>query len=115
MQAAVDAYLGTLAGGLALRAFFLEVAAAGDAALERRAEIHERFARTLRRIHGRAQAADPSLPRLPTAAYRAAVGAVNELVTEEIRAGRERKLRRLTPLVVDLLVTLFEGWGASER
>lgn len=113
--AAVDAYLGTLAGGLALRAFFLEVGAAGDAALARRAVVHERFARTLRQIHGRARTVDPSLPKLPAAAYRAAVGAVNELVTEEIRAGRERKLRRLTPFVVDLLVTLFEGWRRAAR
>lgn len=107
----VRAYLGSLSEQHFARASFLEVPAAGDEALARRAEVHERFVALLRRIHSEARRSDPSIPARKPVMFRAAVGAVNELVTEAVRTGDAASLPRLEPAVVEILVSLLGPQG----
>ena len=69
---------------LLARAFLVEVQGAGPAALARRAAIHERWAALIGFLHAQARAADPSLPELPPAVARAALGAVHEIVVDAL-------------------------------
>ena len=88
-RAAVEMYLGTLAASPDFaRTFLIEAPAAGPVALERRAAVHARVAEQLRAAYaGRSQA--------PAEAFAAAVGAVNELVSERVRQGRTDTLPEL--------------------
>lgn len=103
----VRAYLSILSEGAFARASFLEVPAAGDAALARRSEVHDRFVTLFRRIHTEARRDDPSIPARKPVMFRAAVGAVNELVTEAVRTGDAARLPRLEPAVVEILTALL--------
>jgi hypothetical protein len=76
------------------RTFLVEVLAAGPDALERRTEVHERFARLLAEIQRAARADVPALPDLGPHVFRACVGAINELATEEVLKGRVDRLPR---------------------
>lgn len=107
MDASVRAYLAGLSEHGFARASFLDVPAAGDDALARRAEVHERFAVLLRRIHTAARRSDPTIPYRRPMMFRAAVGAVNELVTEAVRTRDVTHLPRLAPVVVEILDTLL--------
>ena len=84
-RAAVSVYLEALAAspGFA-RAFLIEVLGAGPDALSRRAAVQDRFAAQLRDVHRRARADIPAIPEVPPHTFRAAVGAVNELVTGHV-------------------------------
>ena len=91
MRAGTRVYLEMMEANPSLaRTFLIEAPAAGPAALARRAEVHERFAAQLAAAHAAARADIPELPELGPHVFRAAVGAVNELVTDRIaRAGAE--------------------------
>ncbi len=107
LRALVAAYFDGLAEEPAFaRTFIVEVLAAGPAALERRAAIHERWARLLLALHEAARAADPSLPAVPLAVARAAIGAVNELGAEELRRG-VTDLRHLTDVASSIHLALL--------
>ncbi len=107
MESSVRAYLAGLSEAGLARSSFLDVPAAGDDALARRAEVHERFAALLRRIHTAARRSDPAIPHRRPLIFRAAVGAVNELVTEVVRTGDVTRLPRLAPTVVEILDLLL--------
>jgi len=104
------AYLETLAREPAFaRTFLIEVFAAGPRALERRADVLRRFARLFEDLHDDARRQFPSLPPVPDAIYVAAVGAINELVSDFAREGRAAELPALEDTLLYLQVALFAG------
>jgi AcrR family transcriptional regulator len=110
MRARARAYLDTLASQPAFaRTFLIEVFAAGPRALDRRAEVLRRFAQLFRDLHVDARRQFPDLPPVPEPVYVAAVGAINELVSEFAREGRTRELPELQDTLVYLQVALFAG------
>lgn len=110
MRARVRAYLETLASEPAFaRTFLIEVFAAGPRALERRAEVLRRFAQLFRDLHDEARRQFPRLPPVPEPIYVAAVGAINELVSDFAREGRTAALPELEDTLLYVQVALFAG------
>jgi AcrR family transcriptional regulator len=111
IRAGVRAYLGALAAAPDFaRTFLIEVLAAGPRALERRAEVHARFAELLRTLHESYRAEHPDeLPKLPDEVFMAVVGAVNELVSDRVRKGRTADLLELEPVISYLQVAFLAG------
>jgi len=110
MRARVRAYLDTLASRPAFaRTFLIEVFAAGPRALERRADVLRRFAKLFEDLHEEARRQFPSLPPVPPPVYVAAVGAINELVSDFTREGRAADLPELEDTLLYLQVALFAG------
>ena len=108
MRARVRAYLVTLADNPAFaRTFLLEVFAAGPRAIERRAEVHQRFEQLLRDLHADSRREFPDLPEVPDPVWVASVGAVNELVVQRVREGRTDELPQLEDAVVHVQTALF--------
>ena len=104
------AYLETLAREPAFaRTFLIEVFAAGPRALERRAEVLRRCAQLFEDLHEDARRQFPSLPPVPEAIFVAAVGAINELVSDFAREGRTAELPELEDTLLYLQVALFAG------
>jgi AcrR family transcriptional regulator len=96
-RAGTARYLETLAANPAFaRTFLIEVLAAGPRALERRAAVHARFADQLATIHRASSSSEP-----PAHLFRAAVGAIHELVTDHV-------LRRGAETLPELLDALVE-------
>jgi AcrR family transcriptional regulator len=109
-RARVRAYLEALSSEPAFaRTFLIEVFAAGPHALERRAQVLRRFAHLFRDLHVEARRQFPELPPVPEPIYVAAVGAINELVSDFARAGRTAALPELEDTLVYLQVALFAG------
>ncbi|HEY0632625.1 MAG TPA: TetR/AcrR family transcriptional regulator [Thermoleophilaceae bacterium] len=110
MRARVRAYLQTLAENPAFaRTFLIEVFAAGPRALERRAEVLRRFAELFHDLHDEARRQFPHLQPVPERIYVAAVGAINELVSDAAREGRTAELPELEDTLLYLQVALFAG------
>lgn len=96
VRAAVGAYLRALRLRPAVtRTFLLEIYSAGATVLERRREVHQRFAELLRRLVQRARRANPELRPLAPAMATAIVGGINELVLLEVEKGRVDRLGEL--------------------
>ena len=116
MRASLRAYLETLASEPAFaRSFLIEVVAAGPRAEARRAEVHAAFAGLLEDAHARARAEVDTLPEVPRELFRAAVGAVNELVSAYVRAGRTADLPELEETILYLQLVLFAGHEVAAR
>jgi AcrR family transcriptional regulator len=116
MRARVRAYLVTLADNPAFaRTFLIEVLAAGPRAIERRAEVHQRFGQLMRDMHDDTRREYPHLPPVAEPIWVAAVGAVNELVSQEVRAGRTALLPELEDTVVTIQAALFGAGGGAAR
>jgi AcrR family transcriptional regulator len=108
MRARVHAYLHTLAANPAFaRTFLIEVFAAGPRALDRRAAVLRRFAQLFRDLHEDARRQFPDLQPVPEEIYVAAVGAINELVSDVVREGRTADLPRLEGTLLFLQLALF--------
>ncbi len=109
-RAAVSVYLEALAAspGFA-RAFLIEVLGAGPDALSRRAAVQDRFAAQLRDVHRRARADIPAIPEVPPHTFRAAVGAVNELVTAHVLEHGAETLPELADAILDVQLALLVG------
>ncbi|MEA2481957.1 MAG: hypothetical protein QOJ07_3879 [Thermoleophilaceae bacterium] len=106
---ATRAYLETLADKPAFaRSFLIEVVAAGPYAEQRRADVHRRFADLIRNLQSEASR-ELDLPDPPPEVYLAAVGGINELVYERVRAGRTETLPELEDAIVYLQLALFAG------
>ena len=113
---AVEAYLETMAASPAFaRAFLIEVLGAGPAALERRGIVQDRFADQLAAIHRRARADIPEIPALAPLTFRAAVGAVNELVTAHVLEHGADTLPELADAILDVHVALLIGRELASR
>jgi AcrR family transcriptional regulator len=110
MRASLRAYLEVLASEPTLaRTFLVEVLAAGPRALERRTEVHRRFADLSRNLHQQARRDHPDLPELPDAVFDGMVGAINELVFELVRQGRSAELPSLEPAIFYMQLAVFVG------
>jgi AcrR family transcriptional regulator len=111
IRAGVRAYLHALAAQPDFaRTFLIEVLAAGPEALERRAEVHARFAELLKTLHESYRADHPDeIPELPDEVFIATVGAVNELVTDRVRKGRTAELPELEDVISYLQIAFLAG------
>jgi AcrR family transcriptional regulator len=111
IRAGVRAYLETLARQPDFaRTFLIEVLAAGPRALERRADVHARFAELLKTLHESYRADHPDeIPELPDEVFIATVGAVNELVSDRVRKGRTAELLELEPVISYLQIAFLAG------
>jgi AcrR family transcriptional regulator len=84
-RAGTEVYLQILADNPAFaRTFLIEVLGAGRAALERRDAVHERFAQRMAEAHAAMSEAVGGLPTPAPYIFRAAVGAIHELVTDRL-------------------------------
>jgi len=112
LRARVRAYLVTLASRPEFaRTFLIEVFAAGPRALERRAEVHARFAHLIADLYAQTERDFPELPPVPDPIWTAAVGALNELVTVRVREGLTDRLPELEDTLVNVQVALFAHGG----
>ena len=113
---AVEVYLDTMAASPAFaRALLIEVLGAGPDALARRDVVQERFAAQLAAIHRRARADIPGIPELAPHTFRAAVGAVNELVTAHVLEHGAETLPELADAIVDVHLALLVGRELAQR
>jgi AcrR family transcriptional regulator len=115
--AGTQAYVETLAANPALaRAFFVEVLAAGPAALKRRDAVLERFADQLEEIYSAARHVLDVLPEAPPRyVVRACVGAINELVTRELLLRGPERLPDIAGEILDVEMRLLVGHELAER
>jgi|SRR5947209_8950141 len=97
------------------RACLIEVLGAGPAALARRNIVQNRFADQLAAIHRRARADIPEIPSLAPSTFRAAVGAVNELVTAHVLEHGAQTLPELTDAILDVHLALLVGRELAAR
>ncbi|MCW3004750.1 MAG: TetR/AcrR family transcriptional regulator [Conexibacter sp.] len=105
-RAGTEAYLQILADNPAFaRTFLIEVLGAGPDALARRDAVHERFAQRVRDGY-RALAGD--LPEPPAYIFRAAVGAIHELVTDRLLNEGAQALPELLGPILDIELRLLE-------
>jgi AcrR family transcriptional regulator len=110
MHSGVRAYLDTLVSVPAFaRTFLIEVLAAGPRALDRRAQVHRRFAELLRTLHARQREVAPELPELTDEVFEATVAAVEGLVAERVRQGRIDELPQLEPVITYIQVAFLAG------
>jgi len=113
---AVEVYLETMAASPAFaRALLIEVLGAGPDALARRDVVQERFAAQLSAIQRRARADIPEIPELAPHTFRAAVGAVNELVTAHVLELGAETLPELSDAIVDVHLALLVGRELAQR
>jgi len=116
LHAGVRAYLHTLVSVPAFaRTFLIEVLAAGPRALDRRAQVHRRFAELLRTLHERQREVAPELPELPDEVFTATVGAVEALVAERVRQGRIEELPELESVITYIQVAFLAGHERAAR
>jgi AcrR family transcriptional regulator len=102
-RAGTEVYLQLLADNPAFaRTFLIEVLGAGPAALVHRDAVHERFAQRMAEAHA-AMSEEIGPPALPTPApyiFRAAVGAIHELVIDRLlKEGAEALPALLGPIL----------------
>jgi len=116
IRAGAEVYLEMLAASPAFaRTFHIEVLAAGDEALARRGAVQERFAAQLEAVHGTLRADIPDIREVPRHTFRAAVGAVTELVTAQLLEHGAEALPDLAPAIVDVELALLIGREVAER
>jgi len=96
------------------RAFIVEVARAGDRALDQRDVVHAQFASFIEAIHAVARQQDVRIAPLPQPVFIALVAAVNELVMTHVRKGRLEHLPELEDTVALLVNAQFLGSGLAE-
>jgi len=107
-RAGTARYLETLTANPAFaRTFLVEVLAAGPRALERRAAVHARFADQLATMHRAARGSAAFVP--PAPAFRACVGAINELVTDHVLRRGAETLPELLDALVEVEASLLLG------
>jgi AcrR family transcriptional regulator len=110
-RAGTEAYLQILADNPAFaRTFLIEVLGAGPAALERRAAVHERFAQRL--VEGY-RAIGGDVPEPPAYIFRAAVGAIHELVIDRLLKEGAASLPALQGPIVEIELRLLRVPGAA--
>jgi AcrR family transcriptional regulator len=106
-HAGTETYLHLLADNPAFaRTFLIEVLGAGPEALARRDAVHERFAERLSVAHAAIRAnLDPATHAMPAPApfvFRAAVGAIHELVTQKLLSDGPERLPELLDAILEV-------------
>jgi AcrR family transcriptional regulator len=111
LRARVRAYLCALAARPDFaRTFLIEVSAAGPSALERRAEVHGRFAQLIADLYDQHV---PRRPKLRPETWPAAVGALNEVVVAHLRNHGPERLPELEDALVEIQVALLTAADAD--
>jgi AcrR family transcriptional regulator len=95
------------------RTFLVEISGAGDRAMARRSAVHVRFALQLERSYEEFRKALPELPALPPEHYRACVGAVNELVTQQLIDHGPASLPTLLDSIMRIELSLLLGFPGA--
>jgi AcrR family transcriptional regulator len=112
-RAQTEAYLQLLADNPAFaRTFLIEVLAAGPSALARRDAVHERFAQRLADGY-RALAGDDAAAELPAYLFRAAVGAIHELVIDHLLEHGAASLPELLGPILEIEARLIRAGSAG--
>jgi AcrR family transcriptional regulator len=115
-RAAVHAYLEALAASPQFaKALLIEVLGAGPEALNRRAAVQDRFAAQLEDVHRRARHDISEIPEVPPHTFRAAVGAVTELVTVHVLEHGAGSLPELADAVLDVQLALLVGRQVAQE
>jgi AcrR family transcriptional regulator len=113
-RAGTEVYLQLLADNPAFaRTFLVEVLGAGPAALARRDAVHERFAQRLAEAHAAIADAAGGLPAPAPYIFRAAVGAIHELVTQRLLEDGPEALPRLLGPILEVELRLLGGPAPS--
>jgi AcrR family transcriptional regulator len=109
-HAGTEVYLQLLADNPAFaRTFLIEVLGAGPDALARRDAVHERFAERMAATFDAIAAQVPDLPRPNPYVFRAAVGAIHELVTDCLLKRGAEALPELLPAILEIELRLLSG------
>jgi AcrR family transcriptional regulator len=108
LRAGCRAVLGFLADEPAFaRAFYIDMPAAGPAAVERLQSAGRRFAAVNAKWHSQARARHPDWPVVPDDAYRALAGATAELIRSRVSAGQTDALPELEDTLVALHLSVM--------
>jgi AcrR family transcriptional regulator len=112
-RAGTETYLQLLADNPAFaRTFLIEVLGAGPEALARRDAVHEKFAqRLVEGFEAVRDGVDAALPAPAAFVFRAAVGAIHELVTQQLLSGGPESLPGLLDQVLEVELRLLAGAG----
>jgi AcrR family transcriptional regulator len=111
-HAGTEVYLQLLADNPAFaRTFLVEVLGAGPDALARRDAVHERFAQRLAEAHAAIAAAAGGLTTPQPFIFRAAVGAIHELVTQRLLADGPEALPDLLGPILEVELRLLGAPG----
>jgi AcrR family transcriptional regulator len=110
LRAGCRAFLRFLADEPAFaRVFYIDMPAAGPAAVERLQAASVRFADINAAWHRRARTRHPDWPAVPEEAYRALAGATRELVRSRVTADKTETLPELEDTLVDLHLAVLAG------
>jgi AcrR family transcriptional regulator len=115
LRAGCRAFLEFLAEEAAFaRVFYIDMQAAGAAAVDRLQSAVDQFGEINRKWHDRALEQHPEWPAVPDEAYLALAGATAELVRSLVRANRTKELTDLEDTLVSLHLAVLAGrpWGA---
>jgi AcrR family transcriptional regulator len=116
LRAGCRAFLRFLADEPAFaRVFYVDMPAAGAAAVARMDAAQHRFAELNRDWHDRAKRRRPGWPDVPYDAYIGLSGATTELVSMRVRRGRTAELPELEDTLVALHLAVMAGraWPAG--
>ncbi len=116
LRAGCRAFLSFLAGEPAFsRVFYIDMPAAGPAAVERLQAAFHRFAEVNAKWHRRARTRHPDWPEVPELAYQALAGATAELVRSYVSADKTEALPDLEDTLVALHLAVLAGqrWPAT--
>src|SRR5580693_4932145 len=117
LRTGLRAYVGFLADEPAFaRVFFVDMPAAGPAAVERLQAASSRSAEINAKWHRRARTRHPDWPVVPDEAYQALAGATAELVRSWVSAGKTEALGELEDVFVALHLAVLAGrpWPAEK-
>lgn len=89
------------------RTYLVDALAAGPAAGDLLTSTHQRFAELFAAGYEQVRSGSSALPAIGEHRFRAAVGAVNELVQQYLRANGPGTLRNLHPQVLDVQLALL--------
>jgi AcrR family transcriptional regulator len=113
-RAGTEVYLQLLADNPAFaRTFLIEVLGAGPAALARRDAVHERFAARLAEDHAKIARQVGGIATPQPYVFRAAVGAIHELVLDCLLKRGAEALPELLGPILDLQMRLLGGGRAG--
>jgi AcrR family transcriptional regulator len=111
-RSGTEVYLQLLADNPSFaRTFLVEVLGAGPEALARRDAVHERFAERLEEGY---RAIGGGLSAPPPYVFRAAVGAIHELVLDRMLKEGAEALPGLLGPVLDIELRLLKGWPPAD-
>jgi AcrR family transcriptional regulator len=109
LEAAADAYVGTLAANPEFaRTFLVDISGAGPKAVELRRRVYQRFADQYQLL-SRLGARQDGLGEVPEIYLHGLVGSTAELIQQHLLANDPESLPELTPVIVRFIRAVFRG------